>query len=122
MASCGLQYWPIVLLTTGEHICCSGLRPYNASEGIHEFGVHIRAGHWGKGYPLEGGQAVRQHAFTTPGAGEVTAGHNTANTKSQRMLAGQGFRYTHHAFHEPGGQYHPTYPISALEYRTETGC
>jgi ribosomal-protein-alanine N-acetyltransferase len=43
----GIQYWPVFLLATGEHLGCCGLRPYQP--GTPEVGVHLRSMHWGKG-------------------------------------------------------------------------
>ena len=49
MRSHGVQYWPLFLLATGEHVGCCGLRPYKSEEGIYEIGVHLRKAHWGEG-------------------------------------------------------------------------
>lgn len=37
-----MQYWPIFLRETDEHVGCCGLRPYDLSKGIYETGFHIR--------------------------------------------------------------------------------
>ena len=44
----GMQYWPLFLLATGEHVGCCGLRPYKPS--LLELGVHLKEEYWGKGY------------------------------------------------------------------------
>src|SRR5512136_2712061 len=31
----GIQYWPIFLLTNGEHVGCCGLRPYPPEPRVH---------------------------------------------------------------------------------------
>ena len=43
-----VQYWPIFLLNTNEHIGCCGLRPYDLAERIYEIGAHILPQHWKK--------------------------------------------------------------------------
>ena len=58
MKSAGLQYWPIFLLSSGEHIGCCGLRPYKPEERIFELGFHIRMTHWGNGYASEAARAA----------------------------------------------------------------
>src|ERR1700733_13014492 len=39
----GIQYWPVFLLESGEHVGCCGLRPHDPANSIYEFGVHIRS-------------------------------------------------------------------------------
>ena len=31
----GIQYWPVFLLRTGEHVGCCGLQPHNPNTGVH---------------------------------------------------------------------------------------
>jgi len=38
----GVQYWPMFLLATGEHVGVCGLRPRDISNRVYELGVHIR--------------------------------------------------------------------------------
>jgi ribosomal-protein-alanine N-acetyltransferase len=49
MQSHGIQYWPMFLFSTGEHVGCCGLRPYKSEEGTCEIGVHLRKAFWGQG-------------------------------------------------------------------------
>ena len=44
----GVQYWPVFLLESGDHVGCAGLRPYDASRNILEIGFHIRPNHTGE--------------------------------------------------------------------------
>jgi [ribosomal protein S5]-alanine N-acetyltransferase len=114
--SCGLQYWPIFLLATGEHVGCCGLRPYPADERIYEIGVHLKKDHWGQGYALEATRAVMEYAFGTRGAAGLFAGHNPANQGSRRVLEKLGFRYTHDEYYPPTGLDHPSYILTAEEF------
>jgi ribosomal-protein-alanine N-acetyltransferase len=112
----GVQYWPIFLLTTGEHVGCCGLRPYKADEGVCEIGVHVRRACWGHGYAPEATRAVMAYAFRSLGVRALFAGHNPANGASRRILAQLGFRYTHDEFYPPTGLHHPSYLLTAGEF------
>ena len=35
-----MQYWPIFLLSNGDHVGCCGLRPHKPRDGIYELGYH----------------------------------------------------------------------------------
>lgn len=105
----GVQYWPIFLLTSGEHVGCCGLRPYDLSQAIYEIGFHIRKAFWGQGYAFEAAQAVIGYAFGTLGAKGLFAGHNPANEASGKLLKKLGFQYTHDEFYPPTGLNHPSY-------------
>jgi RimJ/RimL family protein N-acetyltransferase len=107
-----VQYWPVFLLATGEHVGCSGLRPYRPEEEILEIGFHLRRAHWGHGYAPEAARAVIVHAFTTLGASALFAGHNPANDASRRLLEKLGFRYTHDETYPPTGLNHPSYLLT----------
>jgi len=89
----GIQYWPIFLLTTGEHLGCCGLRPYPGDDLTLELGVHLRRDFWGAGLALESARTVIQHGFETLGARSLFAGHNPGNESSRRLVARLGFRY-----------------------------
>ena len=102
-----MQYWPIFLLATGEHIGCCGLRP--KQEGVPELGFHIRRAHWGHGYAKEAARAVIRHAFDHLGARALFAGHNPANAPSRALLGKLGFDYTHDERYAPTGLMHPSY-------------
>jgi RimJ/RimL family protein N-acetyltransferase len=116
MQSHGIQYWPIFLLTTGEHVGCCGLRPYKPEEGIYEVGVHLRKAFWGQGYAPEATEAVMGYAFHTLGVTALFAGHNPGNAASRRVVEKLGFRYTHDEYYPPTGLKHPSYILTAEEF------
>jgi ribosomal-protein-alanine N-acetyltransferase len=109
----GLQYWPIFLLATGQHIGCCGLRPYRSEDRVYEVGAHIRKAHWGQGYAQEASRAAIGYAFQALGATALFAGHNPANEASRRLLLKLGFEYTHDEYYAPTGLYHPSYLLRA---------
>lgn len=116
MNSDGLQYWPIFLLSPGEHIGCCGLKPYKPKEQIFELGFHIRTAHWSKGYASEAARAVMNYAFTELDARALFAGHHPNNAVSRRIVQKLGCRYTHDEFYPPTGLGHPSYLLTAEEY------
>ena len=109
----GVQYWPIFLLSNGEHLGCCGLRPYKVDQRIYEIGVHIRPEHWGRGYASEASHAIIKYGFENLDATGLFAGHNPANEASRRVLEKLGFRYTHDEFYPPTGLNHPSYLLAA---------
>jgi RimJ/RimL family protein N-acetyltransferase len=116
LRSHGVQYWPIFLLSSNEHLGCCGLRPYKLDRGIYEVGVHIRSGHWGHGYAPEATRAVMGYAFDKLGATGLFAGHNPTNEASRRLLGKLGFHYTHDEYYPPTGSHHPSYLLTADEF------
>jgi RimJ/RimL family protein N-acetyltransferase len=113
LRSHGVQYWPVFLLATGDHIGCSGLRPYRPDETIFEIGFHVKKAHWGQGYAPEAARAVMGYAFTTLGASALFAGHHPGNDASRRLLGKLGFRFTHEEHYAPTGLNHPSYQLTA---------
>jgi RimJ/RimL family protein N-acetyltransferase len=113
----GVQYWPIFLRTSHEHVGCCGLRPYEPSDNIFEIGFHIRTAHWGNGYATEAALRVIDYAFQDIAVDGLFAGHNPDNTASGRLLRKLGFRYTHDEYYAPTGLQHPSYILTADEYR-----
>lgn len=111
-----VQYWPVFLLETGEHIGCAGLRPYDALKNILEIGFHIGSRHWRKGYASEAARSVIDYAFNTLKVAGLFAGHNPRNTGSRHLLCKLGFTYTHDEFYSPTGLMHPSYLLKANEY------
>jgi RimJ/RimL family protein N-acetyltransferase len=105
----GVQYWPIFLLESNEHIGCCGLRPYDLSKGVYEIGFHIRSSQWRQGYAREAAVAVIEYAFSALKAKSIFAGHNPNNTASRQLLEQIGFRYTHDEYYPPTGLNHPSY-------------
>jgi RimJ/RimL family protein N-acetyltransferase len=114
----GVQYWPIFLRSTGEHVGCCGLRPYHLSRNIYEIGFHIRSGLWGQGFASEAARRVIAYAFTELSVSGLFAGHNPHNTASRHLLQKLGFRYTHDEYYAPTGLYHPSYGLTVDEYRS----
>jgi RimJ/RimL family protein N-acetyltransferase len=112
----GVQYWPMFLLATGEHVGCGGLRPYPPEAKALEIGVHLKPPYWGAGYAAEASRAIMAHAFTTLGAASLFAGHHPGNAASRRVLTALGFRYTHDEYYPPTGLQHPSYRITADEF------
>ena len=108
-----VQYWPIFLLTTGEHVGCCGLRP---ARGMLEIGFHVRYCHWRRGYASEAAARVIAHAFESLGAKALFAGHHPENGASRDLLRKLGFRHTHDESYEPTGLEHPSYRLTAEEY------
>lgn len=119
MQSHGIQYWPLFLLSTGEHVGCCGLRPYKSEEGICEIGIHLRRAFWGHGYALEATRTVIKYAFKILGVKGLFAGHNPANEASRRLLEKLGFRYTHDEYYPPTGLNHPSYLLASEEFARE---
>jgi len=113
----GIQYWPIFLLMNDHHLGCCGLRPYDESKNILEIGFHIRYSHWGQGYAFEAARAVMTYAFDTIKASGLFAGHNPKNEVSRHLLVKLGFRYTHDEFYKPTGLNHPSYLVTADDFR-----
>lgn len=111
----GMQYWPVFLIQSGQHVGCCGLRPYDRSKRIYEIGVHIRSDQWRKGYAREAAEAVIHHGFHQLGAAGLFAGHNPKNTASRYLLEKLGFRYTHDEYYPPTGLNHPSYLMEASD-------
>ena len=111
----GVQYWPIFLHETDEHIGCCGLRPYDLAKGIYEIGFHIRSAHWRRGYAAEAARAVIAYAFDKLKAKALFAGHNPKNEVSRLLMEKLGFHYTHDEYYPPTGLKHPSYLLKAEE-------
>jgi ribosomal-protein-alanine N-acetyltransferase len=112
----GIQYWPIFLLRTGEHVGCCGLQPRSPNDGIYELGFHLRKMFWGQDFGREAAEAVIGHAFSTLGMRGLFAGHNPENEASRRILVRLGFQYTHHEFYPPTAQVEPCYLLRNEDY------
>jgi ribosomal-protein-alanine N-acetyltransferase len=110
----GIQYWPVFLLATGEHVGCCGLRPYQPDANIYEIGFHLRKVCWGQGYAAEAARAVIGYAFAVLNAQALFAGHHPANTASRHLLLKLGFQYTHDEWYPPTGLNHPSYLLKRL--------
>jgi [ribosomal protein S5]-alanine N-acetyltransferase len=121
MAQDNVQYWPIFLLSNGEHVGCAGLRPHRPSEKIYELGFHLRPAYWGRRLAEEGAKAVIDYAFNVLGANGLFAGHHPANAPSRRVLQKLGFRFTHEEFYPPTGLKHPSYLLVRSEWSASSG-
>ncbi|HKO57865.1 MAG TPA: GNAT family N-acetyltransferase [Thermoanaerobaculia bacterium] len=102
----GVQYWPMFLRESGEHVGVCGLRPY---EDFYALGFHLRARYWGQGLAREAAEAVIAYAFDTLGARALFAGHHPQNDRSRALLTKLGFEYTHDQLYEPTGLQHKSY-------------
>ncbi len=120
-AASGVQYWPIFLLASGDHVGCCGLRPYGQSTEMFELGFHIRFDHWGQGYATEAARAVIGYAFEVRRVAGLFAGHNPKNNASRRVLQKLGFQYSHNEWYEPTGLHHPSYFLTESQYRQWPG-
>lgn len=111
-----IQYGPIFLLATGEHVGCCGLRPRASMPEAPEPGVHVASGHWRQGYAFEAASRVIEYAFTFPSVQAIFAGHNPANVASRRLVTRLGFVYTHDELYPPTGLHHPSYLLTRADY------
>jgi ribosomal-protein-alanine N-acetyltransferase len=105
----GMQYWPIFLLATGEHIGCCGFRLREGQPQVPELGVHVAVRHWRQGYAFESASRVIEYAFSNGKIEAIFAGHNPYNAASRGLLTRLGFVYTHDEFYAPTGLQHPSY-------------
>jgi RimJ/RimL family protein N-acetyltransferase len=112
----GLQYWPVFLLESNDHVGCCGLRPYDLDRRIYEIGFHIRSEYWRRGFAQEAAMAVIIFAFQKLDAAGLFAGHNPQNEASRLLLVKLGFRYTHDEYYPATGLDHPSYLLSAGDY------
>jgi len=112
----GVQYWPIFLLGSGEHVGCCGLRPYDRPRQLYEIGFHIRWKHWRCGYAYEAATEIVAYAFGQINAAGLFAGHNPQNEASRLLLEKLGFHYTHDEYYPATGLDHPSYLLTAGEY------
>ena len=108
----GIQYWPIFLLASDEHVGCCGLRPRESEPEIPELGVHVVSRHWRQGYAFEAAARVIEHAFADLRVRALFAGHNPENVPSQGLLMKLGFVHTHDEFYAPTGLEHPSYLLT----------
>lgn len=112
MSAHHVQYWPLFLLRSGEHVGCAGLRPYRLEDRVYELGFHLLPAYWGRGLAVEAGRAITAFAFEVLGANALFAGHHPENPASRTVLERLGFSFTHHEFYPPTGLMHPSYLLS----------
>jgi len=109
MEALGIQYWPIFLLKTGEHVGSVGLRPRVQDDRVFELGFHLRRAFWGKGYATEAAREVVEYAFETLAADALFAGHHPMNDRSRKVLEQLRFKSTSREHYPPIGMMEPTY-------------
>jgi RimJ/RimL family protein N-acetyltransferase len=112
MRAYGIQYWPIFLLASGEHVGCTGLRPYKPEERIYELGFHLRPAFWRQGLGEEAARTAIAYAFSTLKPAALFAGHHPDNAGSRRILQKLGFRHTHDEIYAETGELHPAYLLT----------
>ena len=110
----GVQYWPIFLLKSHEHVGACGLRSH--AYNVYELGFHIRSDKWGQGYATEAARAVIRYAFVDLEVDGLFAGHHPKNDASRHLLFKLGFRYNDDEFYEPTGLMHPSYLLTEEEF------
>jgi ribosomal-protein-alanine N-acetyltransferase len=107
-----VQYWPIFMLETGDHVGCGGLQPYRMEDQLYELGFHFRRAYWGRGIAAEAAGAVIRYAFESLGLKALFAGHHPENAASRRVLEKLGFKYAGEAVYPPSGVMEPTYLLT----------
>jgi [ribosomal protein S5]-alanine N-acetyltransferase len=105
----GIQYWPIFLRATNEHVGCCGLQPYKP--GIPELGYHLRQKFWGQGIAKEAAGAIVDYAFANLKIDSIFAGHLPENVSSRKVLLSLGFQYIGDEFYSPSGVMEPAYRL-----------
>jgi len=112
MRAYNVQYWPVFLRESEQHVGCAGLRPYRLDQQVYELGFHFRPEYWGRGLAQEAGRALIAYAFEQLGVSALFAGHHPDNAVSARVLAHLGFQFTHEEFYPPTGLKHPSYLLT----------
>ena len=107
-----VQYWPMFLVRTGEHVGCGGLRPYKLEDRIYELGFHLLPAYWGQGLAVEAGRGVIAYAFDSLGAKALFAGHHPANEASRKVILKLGFTFARNELYKPTGLIHPSYLLA----------
>jgi [ribosomal protein S5]-alanine N-acetyltransferase len=107
-----VQYWPIYLRETDEHVGCCGLRPYDKATRIFEMGCHLRRAFWSRSLGREAAAAVIGYAFGSLNIRALHAGHHPDNDASRRFLLHLGFTYTHDEYYPPTRRVEPCYRLT----------
>jgi ribosomal-protein-alanine N-acetyltransferase len=105
----GVQYWPLFLVGTGEHIGCCGFHVRDQENRVWELGCHLKHAFWSKRLGREAATAVIDHGFRALGFEAIFAGHHPLNTASRNFLQHLGFRYTHEEFYPATQLIEPCY-------------
>jgi [ribosomal protein S5]-alanine N-acetyltransferase len=109
----GVQYWPVFLLSSGEHVGCSGLRPHGEEPQTLEMGYYLRPAWWHMGLAEEAGRGIVNYAFHRLGVKTLIAAHHPQNELSRRVLEKLGFRRQGEKLYPPTGLMHPEYVLEA---------
>ncbi|CAF2028703.1 unnamed protein product [Rotaria magnacalcarata] len=116
----GIQYWPIFLLETGEHVGCCGFRPYDQEKNTIEIGFHILPKFWRQGFASEAANTAISFAFSNLNVSKIFAGHHPNNLACCELLAELRFQYTHHEYYLPTDLQHPSYILEKEQYYLKT--
>jgi [ribosomal protein S5]-alanine N-acetyltransferase len=108
----GVQYWPVFLLSNGEHVGCAGLRPHRLEEKIYEMGIHLRPPFWSHGLASEAAHTLIHFGFSEFGAAALFVGHHPHNMGSRQLVQKLGFAYQRDQLYLPTGLMHPTYLLT----------
>ena len=108
-----MQYWPVFLRDSGEHVGCCGFQPRDAAKGVVELGCHLRRRFWSQHLGREAAAAVIAHGFDALRVRSIFAGHHPENIASRQFLEHLGFHYTHDEFYEPTQMMEPCYLLDA---------
>lgn len=108
----GVQYWPVFLVGTGEHIGCCGFHARDPTNGVWELGCHLRREFWSKGLGREAAKAAIDHGFGPLGFNAIFAGHHPSNAASRNFLGHLGFEYTHDEFYPETQLIEPCYRLN----------
>lgn len=109
MSSHGVQYWPIFLLNTWEHVGVAGMRYRELKDPPYSVGYYLLPKYWGKGFATEAGRAVITFAFEELNAKSLFAGHHPENAASGKVLEKLGFHFTHKELYPPTDLMHHSY-------------
>ena len=115
MTAFGVQYWPIFLLKSGEHVGAAGMRVRESQEPRYSVGYYLLPEFWGQGLATEAGRAVIKYAFERLEARSLFAGHHPENATSGRVLEKLGFHFTHKELYPPTGLMHQSYILERPE-------
>jgi ribosomal-protein-alanine N-acetyltransferase len=107
-----MQYWPLFLRETGEHIGCCGFHPRDQPNGVWELGCHLRRAFWSRSLGREAAKAMIDYGFSALSVKAVFAGHHPSNAASRSFLQHLGFQFTHNEFYPPTQLIEPCYLLT----------
>lgn len=92
----GWGKWAVCLLETNEFIGRIGLEKVDFQAPFSpnvELGYRIAYNHWGKGYALEGAEAVLKYGFETLRLNQIVAFTPVSNMRSRRVMERLGMHH-----------------------------